>query len=306
MSGRILWLGWVGLLVFVLMALGLFLRQQGIQRQLASLVNIRKALETDYQRAEDQLKNDLTRYVKVLKRFPWLLKSGSGTAFLARLSDVAAGHLLEIVGVGPLERKRIGQVERIGRKVKVAGSFSDILGLVEKVERNRGIMEGLTVKLSDQKEKNNGVEKLEAQFSLVTVELSTPIRQRIRALLGPALDSKKNNGVPTDSAPQIDWDFEVAALRDPFLPVRPFKAKEEAKKVAAAIPRFPEVRLSGIVNLLNKKMAIINNRMLGEGDRFDGILVEQVTDDEVVLKSESAGKRIRLPVFMLGSPAIQN
>jgi len=128
----------------------------------------------------------------------------------------------------------------------------------------------------------------------------------MRSLLVTALDSKEANGVPVGSAPQIEWNFEVAALRDPFLPVRPFKDKEEAKKVTAAISSFPEVRLSGIVNLLNKKMAIINNRMLGEGDRFDGILVEQVTDDEVVLKSESAGKRIRLPAFMLGTPAIQN
>jgi len=119
----------------------------------------------------------------------------------------------------------------------------------------------------------------------------------MRSLLVTALDSKEANGVPVGSTPQIEWNFEVAALRDPFLPVRPFKAKEEAKKATATIPSFPEVRLSGIVNLLNKKMAIINNRMLGEGDRFDGILVERVTDDEVVLKSESAGKRIRLPVF---------
>jgi len=306
MSGRILWLGWVGLLVFLVMAVGLFLRQQGIHRQLASLKNQREALEMDNQKAEDKLKNDLTRYVKVLKRFPWLLKSGSGTAFLARLSDVAAGHLLEIVGVGPLERKRIGQVERIGRKVKVSGSFVDILGVIEKVERNRGILEGLTVALLDHKGKNNGVEKLEAEFSLITVELSTPIRHRMRSILGSALDSKKTNGVPTDSAPQINWDFAVAAVRDPFLPVRPVKAKDEAKKVAAAIPSFPEVRLSGIVNLPNKKMAIINNRMYGEGDRFDGILVERITSEEVVLKSEFAGKRIRLPVFMSGTSTTQN
>jgi len=301
MKGRMLWLGWVGLLVFVVMAVGLTLRQQGIYRQLASLVNMRKALETDYQKAEDTLKKDLTRYVKVLRRFPWLLESGSGTAFLTRLSDVASDHLLKIVGVGPLERKTIGQVERIGRRVKVSGSFSDILGVVEKVERNRGIMDGLTVKLSDQKGKNNGVEKLEAQFSLVTAELSTPVRKRMRSLLVTALDSKEANGVPVVSAPQIEWNFEVAALRDPFLPVRPFEAKEKAKKVTAAIPSFPEVRLSGIVSLLNKKMAIINDQMLGVGDRFDGILVEQVTDDAVVLKSESAGKRIRLPTFMSGS-----
>lgn len=301
MKGRMLWLGWVGLLVFVVMAVGLTLRQKGIYRQLASLVNMRKALETDYQKAEDKLKKDLTRYVKVLRRFPWLLESGSGTAFLTRLSDVASDHLLEIVGVGPLERKRIGQVERLGRRVKVSGSFSDILGVVEKVERNRGIMDGLTVKLSDQKEKNNGAVKLEAQFSLVTAELSTPVRKRMRSLLVTALDSKEANDVPVGSAPQIEWNFEVAALRDPFMPVRPFKANEKAQKVTAAIPSFPEMRLSGIVHLPNKKMAIINDRMLGVGDRFDGILVEQVTDDAVVLKSESAGKRIRLPTFMSGS-----
>jgi len=301
MSGRILWLGWVGLLVFVLMAMGLFLRQQGIQIQLASLKNQRKALEMDHQKAEDKLKNDLKRYVKVLKRFPWLLKSGSGTGFLARLSNVAAGNLLEIVRIGPLERKRIGQVERIGRKVKVSGSFVDILGVVEKVERNRGILEGLTVALLDHKGKNNGVEKLEAEFSLVTVELSPPIRKRIRSLLASVLESKEGEGPSGVSTPQIEWEYRVASVRDPFLPVRPFKAKEEAKKVTVAIPSFPEVRLSGIVNLLNKKMAIINNQMLGEGDRFDGILVERVTNNEVVLKSEFRRKRIHLPAFMSGS-----
>jgi len=306
MKGHILWFGWIGLLVVFFVAVGLLLRHQGIESQVIALENKRRALEANHQKVEAELKKDLQRYVKVLRRFPWVLESGSGTAFLSRLSDVAADHLLKILGVGPLERKKIGHVERIGRRVKVTGSFSDILGVVENVERNRGIMEGLKIEQLEHKEKNKGMEILEAEFSLVTVELSTAVRQRMRSLLVSTLASKAAKDLSVVPAPQGDWPLEVASLRDPFLSIRASRAKAAAKKVKIVHARFPEVKISGIVNLLNKKMAIINNRMVGEGDRFDGVLVEQVTDDEVVLKSEAAGKRIRLPAFMVNSPASRN
>jgi len=306
MKGHNLWFGWIGLLVVFFVAVGLLLRHQGIESQVTALENKRRALEADHQKVEAELKKDLQRYVKVLRRFPWVLESGSGTAFLSRLSDVAADHLLKILGVGPLERKKIGHVERIGRRVKVTGSFSDILGVVENVERNRGIMEGLKIEQLEHKEKNKGMEILEAEFSLVTVELSTAVRQRMRSLLVSALASKAAKDLSVVPAPQGDWPLEVASLRDPFLSIRASRAEAAAKKVKIVHARFPEVKISGIVNLLNKKMAIINNRMVGEGDRFDGVLVEQVTDDEVVLKSEAAGKRIRLPAFMANSPASRN
>jgi len=301
MKGHILWLGWIGLLVVFFVAVGLLLRHQGIENQVTALENKRRALEVDHQKVGAELENDLQRYVNVLRRFPWVLESGSGTAFLSRLSDVAADHLLKILGVGPLERKKTGHVERISRKVKVSGSFSDILGVVENVERNRGIMKGLKVTQLEQRGKDNGAGKLEAEFSLVTVELSNAVRQRMRSLLVSTLAAKEVKDFSVVPAPQGDWVIELASLRDPFLSIRASRAKAAAKKVKVVHVRFPEVKISGIVNLLNRKMAIINNRMVGEGDRFDGVLVEQVTDDEVVLKSESVGKRIRLPAFTLGS-----
>ena len=190
---HILWLGWIGLLVVVLLAVGLLLRHKGIEGELTALKNRRKAVEADNQNTKDELKKDLQRYVKVLRRFPWLLESGSGTAFLSRLSDVAADHLVEIRGVGPLERRKIGHIEKIGRRVKVSGSFSDILRVVENVEQNWGIIEGLRVEPPDQKGKNNGSENLQAQFSLVTVELSTSGRQRMRSLLASVPASKEAN-----------------------------------------------------------------------------------------------------------------
>ena len=306
MKGHILWFGWIGLLVVFFVAVGLLLRHQGIESQVTALENKRRALEEVHQKVENQLKKDLRRYVKVLRRFPWVLKGGSGTAFLSRLSDVAADHLLEIRGISSLERKKIGHVERIGRRVKVTGSFTDILGVVQNVERNRGIMEGLKIEQLEQRGKDNEEEKLEAEFGLVTVELSTAVRQRLRSLLASALASKEVKDFAMAPTRQGDWDFEAAGLRDPFLTVHARRAKAAAKKVKVVYARFPEIRLSGIVDLLNKKMAIINNRMYGEGDKFEGVLVEQVTDDEVVLKSEAAGKRIRLPAFMANSPVSQN
>jgi len=294
---HILWLGWIGLLVVVLLAVGLLLRNKGIEGDLIALKNRRKAVEADHQKTKDELKKDLQRYVKVLRRFPWLLESGSGTAFLSRLSDVAADHLVEIRGVGPLERRKIGHIEKIGRRVKVSGSFSDILGVVENVEQNWGIIEGLRVEPPDQKGKNNGSEKLQAQFSLVTVELSlvtvelsTSGRQRMRSVLASVPASKEANEVLAFPAPQGE-------RRDPFLSSRAIRTEAASKKVKVGHPAFPKVRLSGFVKSLNKTLVIINNEILGEGERFDTVLVEQVTDDEVVLKSELTGKRIRLPLF---------
>jgi len=287
---HILWLAWIGLLAVVLLAVGLLLRQKGIEGELTALKNRRKAVEADHQKTKDELKKDLQRYVKVLRRFPWLLENGSGTAFLSRLSDVAADHLVEIRGVGPLERRKIGHIEKISRRVKVAGSFSDILGVVENVEQNWGIIEGLRVEPLDQKGKNNGSEKLQAQFSLVTVELSTSGRQRMRSLLASVPASKEANEVLAFPAPQGE-------RRDPFLSSRAIRTEAASQKVKADHPPFPKVRLSGFVKSLNKTLVIINNEILGEGERFDTVLVEQVTDDEVVLKSEITGKRIRLPLF---------
>lgn len=287
---HILWLGWIGLLVVVLLAVGLLLRNKGIEGDLIALKNRRKAVEADHQKTKDELKKDLQRYVKVLRRFPWLLESGSGTAFLSRLSDVAADHLVEIRGVGPLERRKIGHIEKIGRRVKVSGSFSDILRVVENVEQNWGIIEGLRVEPPDQKGKNNGSENLQAQFSLVTVELSTSGRQRMRSVLASVPASKEANEVLAFPAPQGE-------RRDPFLSSRAIQTKAASKKVKVVHPPFPKVRLSGFVKSLNKTLVIINNEILGEGERFDTVLVEQVTDDEVVLKSELTGKRIRLPLF---------
>jgi hypothetical protein len=254
---------------------------------------------------EKQIKGDQERYVIALKRFPWIMDGVGGTVFLTRLGGVAAGQRLGISGVGPVERKKIGQIERIGRKVKLVSSFSEVVSLVENTERNLGIIEGLKVEQLDQKSGKKGLGDLEAQFTMVTVELNPEVKKKLRSLIGEApapseAEAKEGSRSALLPAPGIEAGFKAAQLRNPFKAVGPSVAvgRLPAAEGGGAWPTFPEVRFSGIVNLPNnKKLAVVNNQMLQEGERVGEILVEQITDSEVVLKSGSEVKRIKLSAF---------
>jgi hypothetical protein len=262
-------------------------------------------LDQQLREVEKQIKGDQERYVNTLKRFPWIMDGVGGTVFLTRLSGVAAGQQLGISGVGPVERKKIGQVERISRKVKLVSSFSDVVALVENTERNLGIIEGLKVEQIDQKAGKKGLGDLEAQFNMVTVELNPDVKQKLRSLIATApapseAKAKESSRSSILPAPGVEPGSKPAQLRNPFRAVASPGADGKLAVGAAggAWSPFPEVRFSGIVNLPNnKKMAVVNNQMVQEGERVGEVLVERITDSEIVLKSGSEVKHIKLHAF---------
>lgn len=307
MSKRILWVGWIGTVVVALVLGAMaFVWLPRTTIALNQARGQRVALERQHKDIEGQIKSDIDGYVKIFRRFPWLMEGAGGTAFLARLSDVAAGQALKIVGVGALERKKSGGVERVGRKVQLVGSFLDVVGLVENVESNRGIMEGVKIGKLDQKGATKLAEPLEAQFGLVTVELSPEVRKRMQAVLAGSPEPAKPKGDDKSlvlPAPKPARPAKLAALRDPFretITVAARRMPAVPGQAAGAAPEdllFPDLKLSGIISFPGRRVAILNNQMVQQGQRVEGILVERISDTQVVLRSGSQTKRLEVPEF---------
>ncbi len=300
---RILFWGWIGLAAAALLLVGMTVVWLPRTGQTGRAVKEdRRKLDQQVQELDEQIQRDQTLYVSHLKRFPWLLDGTGGTGFLTRLSGLASGQRLGISGVGPLERKKMGQVERVGRKVTVVSSFSDIVALVENTERNLGFIEGFKAEPLDPRSRPKELGDLEAQFNMVTVELNPDIRQRWRSLMAsaPAPAKSTESERPLASPSKVEAGSKSAPLRNPF--------RAAASSIATGKPAagardgewsvFRDLKFSGIVSLPdNIKVAIINDRMTREGDRIGQVLVQRITDSEVVLKSGPEVKHIKLRAF---------
>ena len=251
---------------------------------------------------EAQFKQDENRYAGILQRFPWLTESAEGTAFLTRLGDVVTGQSLKILAIGALQRQETPEWTKVSRQIRLTGRFSDILRLVENVERNKGILEALKMQRPQLQGGEESLEEIEAQFGLVTVELPPDVRDRIRAS-NAALPAGCQPGaaaqgdslrlqVPPGARPIVRDPFQIpGATPPPGAPVEP------VTKPPPSDEAFPGLTLTGIIESPRGRVAIINNQMVREGGQIEGVLVQAIHKHEVVLKSPSAVKHLTLPKF---------
>src|SRR5439155_22309773 len=98
---------------------------------------------------------------------------------------------------------------------------------------------------------------------------------------------------PLSMPAQVDPQH-MTSLRDPFrLPGAIHKQVPQVGTSAPpAEPQFPDFRLAGIVESPTGRTAIINKRMVKEGERLEGILVETIRTPAVVLRSPLGIKRL--------------
>ena len=93
--------------------------------------------------------------------------------------------------------------------------------------------------------------------------------------------------------------LETAAVRDPFswppLQISRFQAAEEE---AVADP-FADLNLSGIIWDKNRPLAIINDQLVGEGDRINNTIVEDITKETVLLTYKGKGYYLEFEPFLL-------
>lgn len=310
MTAKALWLGWSGVVLLFFVSLGLaFVWMPKTFREVTKVQNERKQLEFQHKDLGEQIKKDVGRYGAIIRRYPWLTESSGGTAFLTRLGDIATGRALRLQEVGPFQREDSPQVEKVGRQVRLAGPFSDILQMVENVERNRGILEELKIQRPEARTGEQPLGEIEAQFRLSSMELNPEIRQRIKAFIAalpegskPGADGKAAAGgslllpLPAGTAKPI----QVTASRDPFMVpssalTRVAGAGTKGRPGRLARSGMPELTLAGIIESPSGRTAIINNRMVKEGERVEGVLVQAIGKNEVMLKSPFESRKLPLP-----------
>ena len=302
-------IGWLGVLSLVPVLLWLTLvkvpqatRDLHAARQHAAQEQQRLALTL--KDLDDQFRREQDRYAHILRRFPWLAAPSEGTAFLTRLGEVVTGLSLKVMGIGVVQREAMRQLEKLGRQVRVTGRFADNLRLVENVEQSKGFVEELKLQRLQPKGGEEAAEEIEAQFRLSSVELPPDVRQQLRAFLNALPDGAKPGPLGPDGVSPLSMPAPVdpqhmASLRDPFRPLVAI-LKQVPQVVASAAPAeagFPDFRLAGIVESPTGRTAIINKRMVKEGERMEGILVETIHTPAVMLRSPLGSKRLTLPDF---------
>jgi hypothetical protein len=80
--------------------------------------------------------------------------------------------------------------------------------------------------------------------------------------------------------------------RDPFALPSP--------SAGAGISTDGEFHLSAIIYRAGRGVAIINNKILRQGDMIEGKRIAEIWEDRVVLKSAAGEKELRVNKFVLG------
>jgi hypothetical protein len=265
----------------------------------------RQQLVVTLKDVNDQFTREQDRYARILKRFPWLVGPSDGTVFLTRLGEVITGLSLKVMGIGVVQREGSLQLEKRGRQVRVAGRFVDNLRLVENVEQYKGFVEELKIQRLQPKSSEEATEEIEAQFRISSVELAPEVRKHLRAFISALPSGAKNSGAteldwaPLQPVPEPADPQQVAALRNPFVLPTAFRKRVPPVEVFAPPPevKFPNLTLVGIIESTGGRTAIINKRMVKQGEQVEGILVEAIRATEVVLRAPFGTKHLALSAF---------
>lgn len=220
-------IGWFGVIGLLLVLLGVRfiqipIQEQKLLREVQVAQSKREQRKATLTALDVQFKRDESRYAGILKRFPWLIESAGGTAFLTRLGEVVTGQSLKVLAIGALQRQATPEWAKVSRQIRLTGRFAEVLSLVENVERSRGVLQEVKIRKSQPRGgEPEEPEEIEAQFGLVTLELSEDIRKRLRASIavlpkGSEPEAAEPGGplllpVPAGASP-----IPVASLRDPF------------------------------------------------------------------------------------------
>ena len=132
----------------------------------------------------------------------------------------------------------------------------------------------------------------------------------------PAADTYKapvDRNIVATSLEKIRTMFPQKEFQTDFEPRRvernPFFWPEEALGLRYA--QAPEVEEKGVMHLNmiligeNRKIALINDRLVFEGTRLNGEKVHQIKEKEVLLRSDAGETRLSLAEFAFTTPALE-
>ena len=300
MKGRALTVGWVGMVLVVLAALVWTVAQTISLGRLGATADVQRAgLARELEASRQNIQAELVANADLLKDIRWSPDRATAADVLRRLADLARGGQAKVLAIAPLEQEPAARYRKSSHRIDMTASFSELLDLATRVEREGGILEDVVLEVPQRKPGDGaGADTVRAQFRLTTIEPSDDTRRIMERVLAATAKSSRSI-LPVALTLPLDARAETTllALRDPFAFVEAPRRRGPAIAVAPAPPIAP-ASVKGIMKFPGGALAIVDDQVVKVGDVVNGRRVEQIVDGRIVLSEPGGGSRsILLPGF---------
>ncbi|NIS61871.1 MAG: type 4a pilus biogenesis protein PilO [Proteobacteria bacterium] len=191
--------------------------------------------------------------------------------FLAKVSDVVNRLGIKTIMVKPMPQEESPEYIRYPFVVETKSKYEDIIKFIDSLENSFGL------NLDDLHIENDPKDPLwhRLKFTVSTFEFQ-------RAESPPS--DEKGTGEGSTIQPEVRDDIVVK--RDPFLEKEP---KKKRPVITASIPkirrkRLPPLKLNAIIDIAGRKIAIINDTIVREGDWVAKHRIVEIDEDKVILE----------------------
>lgn len=189
--------------------------------------------------------------------------------FLAKVNDVVNRLGIKTIMVKPMPQEESPDYIRYPFLVETKSKYEEIVKFVDSLENSFGL------NLDELQIKNDPKDPLwhRLKFTVSTFELKKP----------ESSPPEKKEAVE-DFPIQVMVRDDISVKRDPFLE----KELAREKRIATAAiskrrpRRLPPLKLKGIIDIAGTKVAIINDKIVREGDWIARYHIVQIGEDEVV------------------------
>lgn len=189
--------------------------------------------------------------------------------FLAKVNDVVNRLGIKTIMVKPMPQEESPDYIRYPFLVETKSKYEEIVKFVDSLENSFGL------NLDELQIKNDPKDPLwhRLKFTVSTFELKKP----------ESSTPEKKEEVE-DFPIQVMVRDDISVKRDPFLE----KELAREKRIATAAiskrrpRRLPRLKLNGIIDIAGTKVAIINDKIVREGDWIARYHIVQIGEDEVV------------------------
>lgn len=189
--------------------------------------------------------------------------------FLAKVNDVVNRLGIKTIMVKPMPQEESPDYIRYPFLVETKSKYEEIVKFVDSLENSFGL------NLDELQIKNDPKDPLwhRLKFTVSTFELKKP----------ESSPPEKKEEVE-DFPIQVMVRDDISVKRDPFLE----KELAREKRIATAAiskrrpRRLPRLKLKGIIDIAGTKVAIINDKIVREGDWIARYHIVQIGEDEVV------------------------
>ena len=307
MKGRALAGGWIVTALVFLAAIGWTVAQTISLGRLGTTADTQRAgLARELQASRQNIQAELVAKADLLKDIRWSPDRATAADVLRRLADLARGGQAKVLAIAPLEQEPAVRYRKSSHRIDMTASFSELLELATRVEREGGILEDVVLEVPQRKPgEGAGRDTVRAQFRLTTIEPSDDTRRIMERVLAATAKSSRSI-LPVALTLPLDARAETTllSLRDPFAFVEAPRRRGPAIAVAPA-PAAPiaPVSVKGIMKFPGGALAIVDDQVVKVGDVVNGRRVEQIVDGRIVLSEPGGDSRsILLPGFAAPPP----